>query len=88
MKRRFWWVEVDDPKAANFVWTQLKINNYYQFQCKSDLYEKFDKLDEEHIFEDPKKKKLKKSKIKLDSNKKNEPPGKIGGILRGQLPEN
>ena len=50
MKRRFWWVEVDDPKGANFVWTQLKINTYYQFQPKSDLYEKFDKVDEDHPF--------------------------------------
>ena len=31
MKRRFWWTAVDDPKEANFVWTQLKINFYYQF---------------------------------------------------------
>ena len=28
-----------------------------------------------------------KSKIKLDSNKKAESPTKVGGILRGQLPE-
>ena len=88
MKRRFWWTEVDDPKAANFVWTQLKINTYYQFQPKSDLSEKFDKLDEEHIFEDLTKKKFKKNKVKLDLNKKSESPTKVGGILRGQLPEN
>lgn len=37
MKRRFWWVQVDDPKQANFVWTQLKINVYFQYQRKSDL---------------------------------------------------
>jgi hypothetical protein len=38
MKRRFWWTQEDDYKQANFVWTQLKINNYYQFQMKSDFY--------------------------------------------------
>ena len=38
MKRRFWWTQVDDPMQANFVWTQLKINNFYQFQKKSTLY--------------------------------------------------
>lgn len=32
MKRRFWWVETDDPKEANFAWTQLKLNNFYQYQ--------------------------------------------------------
>lgn len=37
MKRRFWWVQVDDPKQANFVWTQLKVNNFYQFQKKTSL---------------------------------------------------
>ena len=45
MKRRFWWAEVDDLKQANFVWTQLKINTYYQFQPKSCLLEKYDKMD-------------------------------------------
>lgn len=32
MKRRFWWVEVDNPLQANFVWTQLKVNSYYELQ--------------------------------------------------------
>jgi hypothetical protein len=35
MKRRFWWTQVDDYKQANFVWTQLKINTYYQYQKKT-----------------------------------------------------
>ena len=87
LKRRFWWVQVDDPKEANFVWTQLKINNYYQFQPRSGLAEKYDKLDEEHPYVEKKKKKLAKSKVKLDPSKKTEQP-KVGGILRGQLPEN
>ena len=46
LKRRFWWVQVDDPKDANFVWTQLKINNYYQFEAKTHLIDKYDKIDE------------------------------------------
>lgn len=45
MKRRFWWVQVDDPKQANFVWTQLKINSYYQFEPKSKITNCYDKLD-------------------------------------------
>ena len=32
IKRRFWWVETDDISEANFVWTQLKINSFYQKQ--------------------------------------------------------
>lgn len=31
MKRRFWWTIEEDPKKANFVWTQLKIMPFYQF---------------------------------------------------------
>lgn len=38
IKRRFWWTIEDDYKKANFVWTQLKINNFYQFQIKSETY--------------------------------------------------
>ncbi len=85
MKRRFWWVQVDDPKQANFAWTQLKINSYYQFQPKTQLIDKHDKLDSQHPYVVPKQKKLQKSKPTLDSNKKQDPP-KVGGILRGQLP--
>ena len=35
LKRRFWWGEEEDPKKANFVWTQLKVNYLYQLQKKS-----------------------------------------------------
>lgn len=35
MKRRIWWVEIDDPNIANFVWTQIKIDYYYQLQRRS-----------------------------------------------------
>lgn len=31
MKRRFWWVQEDDYRKANFAWTQLKINYFYQY---------------------------------------------------------
>lgn len=87
LKRRFWWTEVDDPKSANFVWTQLKINTYYQFEPKTSLISKYDKLDEDHPLPEPKKKKLMRSKVKLDSSKKNESssPTKVGGILRGTM---
>lgn len=30
LKRRFWWAYEEDYKKANFVWTQLKINNFYE----------------------------------------------------------
>ncbi len=29
MKRRFWWVKTDDVNEAQFVWTQLKINEMF-----------------------------------------------------------
>ena len=35
VKRRFWWAIEEDPKKANFVWTQLKVNYFYQYQKKS-----------------------------------------------------
>lgn len=86
MKRRFWWTQVDDYKQANFVWTQLKINTYYQYQKKTQLDFKYDKLDSEHPYVQPKQKKLMKSKQNLQHNKKQQQPPKVGGILRGQLP--
>ncbi len=27
MKKRWWWNEVQDINDANFVWTQLKVND-------------------------------------------------------------
>ena len=27
MKKRWWWTEVNDINNANFVWTQLKVND-------------------------------------------------------------
>ena len=85
MKRRFWWVQVDDPKQANFVWTQLKINSYYQFEPKSKITNCYDKLDSQHNYVLPKEK-VPKSKSILDNNKKQDQM-KIGGILRAQLPD-
>lgn len=85
MKRRFWWVQTDEIKEANFVWTQLKNNFYYQYQrifIIEELEKKYDKLNEEHPYNPQKPK---KPKVQID-NKKGEQ--KIqGGILRGQLPE-
>jgi hypothetical protein len=37
MKRRFWWTLEEDPKKANFVWTQLKITSLYDYQHKSEV---------------------------------------------------
>ncbi len=37
MKRRFWWTLEEDPKKANFVWTQLKITSLYEYQRKSEV---------------------------------------------------
>lgn len=31
LKRRYWWTIEEDPKKANFVWSQLKINYFYQY---------------------------------------------------------
>ena len=45
IKRRFWWVIVDDYKKANFVWTQLKINAFYQYLPKSQLQDCFYKME-------------------------------------------
>lgn len=35
LKRRFWWDFESDPKKANFCWTQLKIDSFYQQQRKA-----------------------------------------------------
>lgn len=37
MKKRFWWIITEKPedrnmKDINFVWTQLKQNNYFKNQ--------------------------------------------------------
>lgn len=29
LQRRFWWTVEEDPKKANFAWTQLKLNYFY-----------------------------------------------------------
>ena len=65
MKRRFWWTQVDEPKQAHFVWTQLKINNYYQFEKKKYLENKYDKLDENYAEKKVKLFNSKNSKKKL-----------------------
>lgn len=32
LRRRTWWNIVEDPNEANFAWTQLKLNNYFDSQ--------------------------------------------------------
>ena len=44
LKRRFWWKVEDNYKHANFVWTQLKINYFYQYEGKSQITSKHYKL--------------------------------------------
>lgn len=45
LKRRFWWTVEEDPKKANFAWTQLKINYLYQYEKKTSIESKHYKLD-------------------------------------------
>ena len=58
MKRRFWWTPEDDYRKANFSWTQLKINQIYQLQKKSEAYPIETKSDNQ--VEDQKKRKNQK----------------------------
>lgn len=32
LRRRAWWSFVEDPSEANFVWTQLKVNQFFETQ--------------------------------------------------------
>jgi hypothetical protein len=67
MKRRFWWVQEDDYKKANFSWTQLKINFIYQQQKKSEQYvleTKIEKADDEKKRKNTRKKTEPKSPSK------------------------
>lgn len=32
LKRRNWWSICENQSEANFVWTQLKVNNYFELQ--------------------------------------------------------
>jgi hypothetical protein len=32
IKRRSWWTFTEKWEEANFIWTQLKINNYFKLQ--------------------------------------------------------
>eukprot|EP00919_Chromeraceae_sp_WS-2016_P046937 GHVR01111324.1.p1 GENE.GHVR01111324.1~~GHVR01111324.1.p1 ORF type:complete len:108 (+),score=7.88 GHVR01111324.1:1955-2278(+) len=34
IRRRSWWIVVDQPSQANFLFTQLKSNEYFLSQCK------------------------------------------------------
>lgn len=45
LKRRFWWVVEEDSNKANFVWTQLKINYFYQLQNKATPAQRHHKLE-------------------------------------------
>lgn len=35
MRRRPWWFECGDAKEADFVWTQIKVKNIFEFQDDS-----------------------------------------------------
>lgn len=47
LKRRYWWIVEEDPKKANFVWTQLKLNYFYQMQPKAEPLHINHKLDKD-----------------------------------------
>ena len=79
LKRRFWWTIEEDPKKANFVWTQLKLNYFYQLQKKAEPQQKFHKLDKD--FETPSSPKKKKKKNQNETKQ----PTKAG-IYRAPLP--
>ena len=36
MNRRYWWEETKDMNKANFVWTQLKVNDLYRYEKVSE----------------------------------------------------
>jgi len=77
MKRRFWWVQEDDYKNANFSWTQLKINYLFQQQAKAEsclLDCKIESSDDER--------KKKRSKKNIESKS----PTKSKALFRAPLP--
>ena len=41
IKRRYWWTVEESIGKANFVWTQLKVNNFYQLQKPSKIQDKY-----------------------------------------------
>lgn len=62
LKRRFWWTVEEDAKKANFLWTQLKVNYFYQFQKKAYPNQKDHKLDKDFEVVSPNSPKKKKKK--------------------------
>lgn len=44
MKRRFWWTITSNKNedGINFLWTQLKINQYYKMQSENSLPEELE----------------------------------------------
>jgi hypothetical protein len=82
LKRRFWWSVEEDPKKANFVWTQLKVNYFYQFQRKADPNQHHHKLDKDFEVDSPNSPKKRKKKQESKSQ-----PVKAG-IYRAPLPPN
>lgn len=81
LKRRFWWTLEEDPKKANFAWTQLKLNHLYQYQNKTANAQRHHKLDADYL---PPESPKKKRKNKKEENKL---PVKAG-IFKAPLPPN
>ena len=81
LKRRFWWTLEEDPKKSNFVWTQLKVNYFYQLQKKAEPEKRFHKLDKD--FDLPSSPKKKKKKNQNETKQ----PIKVG-IFKAPLPAN
>ena len=61
MKRRFWWAQTDNINEANFVWTQLKINSFYEQQVQIKREEGFFMEGEDAVIIDSKVSPTKKS---------------------------
>jgi hypothetical protein len=41
MKRRFWWIIVEEKTMnVNFMWTQLKVQEYFHLQQPSSMWMK------------------------------------------------
>jgi len=37
LRRRSWWTVVDSESEANFIWTQLKVNDFFKEQTNHKL---------------------------------------------------
>lgn len=82
LKRRFWWIIDEEASHCQFVWTQLKMNSYFDLQVSSPgtaVMDTAEQLSEEKEAL-PKGKKLKK-KLTLGVPQAAQPPSKYKPTL-------